>query len=94
MTVTDLRDPGFRAAVAAEWTKFSSLRSVRVALVLGVVLGVGATALFGWAVLATWQEWPAEERAEFRPAESALSPTSRPTATTFFLFFSSSPPRL
>ncbi len=72
MTVTDLRDPGFRAAVAAEWTKFSSLRSVRVALVLGVVLGVGATALFGWAVLATWQEWPAEERAEFRPAESAL----------------------
>lgn len=72
MTVTDLHDPGLRAAVAAEWTKFWSLRSVRIALVLGAGLGVGAVALLAWAVLATWQEWPAQERAAFRPAESAL----------------------
>ena len=43
MTATELRDPGFRAAVASEWSKFASLRSVRVALVLGTLLGIGAT---------------------------------------------------
>lgn len=72
MTATDLRDPGLRAAVASEWSKFSSLRSVRVTLVLGTVLGIGVTALFGWLVLATWDDWPVEEQAAFRPAEAAL----------------------
>jgi ABC-2 type transport system permease protein len=69
---TDLGVPGFGAALASEWTKFASLRSVRVTLLLGIVLGVGATALGGWAVLATWQEWPAEERATFNPVETSL----------------------
>jgi ABC-2 type transport system permease protein len=72
MTAVALRDPGLRATVAAEWSKFASLRSVRVTLVLGTLLGVGVTALFCWLVLATWDDWPVEERAAFRPAEAAL----------------------
>ena len=69
---TDLRAPGFGATLASEWTKLMSLRSARVTLVLGVVLGVGATALLDWAVLATWQEWSAEDRAAFNPIETSL----------------------
>lgn len=69
---TDLRDPGFAAALRSEWTKFVSLRSVRVTLVLGIVLGMTATGLAGWAVLATWDDWPAEDRAEFAVADYAL----------------------
>jgi ABC-2 type transport system permease protein len=69
---TDLRSPGFGATVASEWTKLTSLRSARVTLVLGVVLGIGATALLGWAVLATWAEWSAEDRAAFSPVETSL----------------------
>jgi ABC-2 type transport system permease protein len=69
---TDLRDPGFGATFASEWSKFTSLRSARVTLFLGTVLGIGSTALLGWAVLATWNEWPAEERATFSPVETSL----------------------
>jgi ABC-2 type transport system permease protein len=64
--------PGLGATLASEWTKFASLRSVRVTLLLGTVLGIGSTALLGWAVLATWQEWPAAERASFSPVETSL----------------------
>jgi ABC-2 type transport system permease protein len=67
-----LIDPGFRATLLSEWTKFASQRSARVTLVLGVVLGIGSTALVGWAVLATWQDWSAEERAAFNPTEMSL----------------------
>jgi ABC-2 type transport system permease protein len=69
---TDLRTPDFRATLASEWTKFSSQRSTRVTLVLGTLLGIAATALIGWAVLATWSEWSPEDRATFNPAETAL----------------------
>lgn len=69
----DLRDPGFGAALRSEWTKFLSLRSVRVTLVLGVVLGIAVTGLLGWAVRATWGEWSAEERADFTVLDTALA---------------------
>jgi ABC-2 type transport system permease protein len=69
---TDLRAPGFGATLASEWTKLISLRSARVTLVLGVVLGIGSTTLLNWAVLATWKEWSAEDRAAFVPIETAL----------------------
>jgi ABC-2 type transport system permease protein len=69
---TELRDPGFRATLAAEWTKFASLRSARVILVAGGALGVAVTALLGWVVLATWDDWSAQERASFSVAETAL----------------------
>jgi ABC-2 type transport system permease protein len=69
---TDRRDPGFRATLASEWTKFISLRSVRMTLVLGTVLGIGSTALLSWAVLATWDEWSAADRAAFDPVETSL----------------------
>ena len=65
-------DPGFGATVRSEWTKFASQRATRVTLLLGTVLGVAVTALLGWVVLATWDEWPAEERAVFAPHETAL----------------------
>jgi ABC-2 type transport system permease protein len=67
-----LQDPGFRAALASEWTKFSSQRSTRLTLLLGTVLGMGSTALVAWAVLATWDEWSPEDRAAFIPAETSL----------------------
>lgn len=69
---TPLRAPDFRATLASEWTKFSSQRSTRVTLVLGTLLGIAATALVGWAVLATWDEWSPEDRAAFNPGETAL----------------------
>ena len=65
-------DPGFGATLRSEWTKFFSLRSARVTLLLGSAFGIGVTALLGWAVLATWDEWSPEEKAAFVPAESAL----------------------
>jgi ABC-2 type transport system permease protein len=68
----DLRDPGFAATLRSEWTKFASLRSVRVTLVLGVVLGIAVTGLLGWLIRATWDEWPAEERAAFSVLDTAL----------------------
>jgi ABC-type transport system involved in multi-copper enzyme maturation permease subunit len=67
-----LPDPGFGATLRSEWTKFSSLRSARLTLLLGTVFGIGAAALLGWAVLATWDEWTPEDRAAFVPAEDAL----------------------
>lgn len=69
---TDLRAPGFGATLASEWTKLTSLRSARVTLVLGVVLGIVTTLLLDWAVLATWDAWSAEDRAAFIPIETAL----------------------
>jgi ABC-2 type transport system permease protein len=69
---TDLHAPGFGATIASEWTKLTSLRSARVTLTLGIVLGIGATALLDWAVLATWNEWSAEDRAAFSPIETSL----------------------
>lgn len=69
---TDVRAPGFGATLASEWTKLTSLRSARVTLLLGTVLGIGSTALLGWAVLATWDEWSAADRAAFSPVETSL----------------------
>lgn len=69
---------GFGAALGAEWRKLSSLRSFRVTLVLGVVLGIGAAALLAWAILLTRREWPAEEVAAFDPDESAMIGTLVP----------------
>lgn len=69
---TDLRLPGFGATLASEWTKLTSLRSARVTLVLGIVLGIVSTVLVNWAVLATWKEWSPEDRAAFSPIETSL----------------------
>lgn len=73
MTATELKDPGLGAAVAAEWSKFSSLRSVRLTLVLGTLFGIAATGLLDWVVLATWDGWSVEDRAVFRAQDSSLA---------------------
>lgn len=64
--------PGFGATLASEWSKLTSLRSARVTVVLGIVLGIVVTGLLCWAVVATWDEWPPEERATFDPTETSL----------------------
>ena len=69
-TVTPAR-VGFGATVAAEWSKATSQRSARVTLACCVLLGSLVTGLLGWVVLATWDDWPAEERATFDPVDAA-----------------------
>ena len=63
---------GFGATVGAEWAKITSQRSVRVTLACAVLLGAVATGLLAWVVLATWDDWPAEERATFDPVDASL----------------------
>lgn len=72
---------GFRAALAAEWIKLSSLRSFRLTLLIGSGLGIAVSALLAWAVVLTWRDWPAEEVAAFDPADSATIGT---LVTTIF----------
>jgi ABC-2 type transport system permease protein len=72
MSMSTVDRVGFGGTLASEWTKLTSLRSVRVTLVLSVLLGVGLTALLSWVVVLTWDEWPAEERAAFDAVESSL----------------------
>ena len=63
---------GFGAALGSEWAKLSSMRSFRLTLVLGTVLGIGVAALLAWVVLLTWRDWPAEDVAAFDVTESAM----------------------
>jgi ABC-type transport system involved in multi-copper enzyme maturation permease subunit len=68
-----LVDPGFGAAFAAEWLKLRTARSPRRNLVLGVVLGIAASVLLALVVGATFDDWPASERAAFDPVLYPLS---------------------
>ena len=63
----DLVDPGFGATFAAEWRKLRTARSPRRNLVLGVVLGIAASVLLAVVAGATFDDWPAAERAAFDP---------------------------
>ena len=63
---------GFGATFASEWTKITSQRSVRVTLACTVLLSIVVTALLSWVVVATWDDWPAAERAGFDPVETSL----------------------
>lgn len=64
--------PGFRGTLAGEWVKITSQRSVRVTLACSVLLAMLLTALLSWVVVATWDNWPAEERAAFDTVETSL----------------------
>lgn len=75
------RRVGFGATLAAEWVKLSSLRSFRLTLLIGSLLGILVSGLLAWAVLLTWRDWPAEEVAAFDPVDSATIGT---LVTTIF----------
>lgn len=66
-------DPGLRAAVASEWMKLITLRSARVNLILGVVLGVAFSALLALTVALTFDEWAPSEQGSFNPTLYAMS---------------------
>lgn len=71
-TVDILPPVGFGATLASEWTKLVSLRSARVTLLVGTLVGIGLTALLESVVLGTWDDWPAADRASFDLVETAL----------------------
>lgn len=62
----------FPATLRSEWTKLGSLRSTKVMVALGVVLGVALSALVAWVAGMTHDEWDAAERREFEPIGTAL----------------------
>ena len=66
-------DPGFRAALGAEWAKLRSSRGARRSLPLGTVLGIGLTALVAAVLGATYDDLNAVDRADFDPLDAALA---------------------
>lgn len=82
MTATlDLVDPGFGATFAAEWHKLRTARSPRRNVVLGVVLGIAVSVLLAFVAGATFDDWPAAERAAFDPV---LYPLAGSVLTAIF----------
>lgn len=62
----------FGATAASEWTKLRSLRATWITLAIGLLLGVGLTAVFAIVTGATWDDWSAADRRDFAPAQLAL----------------------
>lgn len=62
----------FSATLRSEWTKLVSLRSTKVIVVLGVVVGVALSALLALVAGVTWDDWDAAGRREFEPIGGAL----------------------
>jgi len=62
----------FTATVRSEWTKLVSLRSTKLLVVLGVVLGIVMTGLLAWVAGMTYDKWDAAGRRDFEPIGTAL----------------------
>jgi ABC-2 type transport system permease protein len=62
----------FSATLRSEWTKLTSLRSTKVMVALGVILGIALTAVLAIVVGETYDKWDAAGRREFEPIGSAL----------------------
>lgn len=62
----------FAATLRSEWLKLVSLRSTRVTIALGVLLGIALTALLAWIAGMTYDKWDAAGRREFEPIGTAL----------------------
>ena len=62
----------FTATVRSEWTKLVSLRSTKLLVVLGVVLGIVMAGLLAWVAGMTYDEWDPAGRREFEPIGTAL----------------------
>jgi ABC-2 type transport system permease protein len=57
----------FGDTLASEWMKLTSLRSTYITLGLGLILSIGMSALVSLAVGSTFDDWNAEDQAEFEP---------------------------
>jgi ABC-2 type transport system permease protein len=62
----------FTATLRSEWTKLVSLRSTKLLVVLGVVLGIVMTGLLAWVAGMTYDKWDAAGRREFEPIGTSL----------------------
>ncbi|MGI9099511.1 MAG: ABC transporter permease subunit [Solirubrobacteraceae bacterium] len=62
----------FPATLRSEWTKLVSLRSTKLTVALGAILGVGLSALLAVVAGATWHDWEPAARREFEPIGIAL----------------------
>lgn len=62
----------FTATLRSEWTKITSLRSTKVMVALGVILGIALTAVLAIVVGETYDKWDAADRRAFEPIGSAL----------------------
>lgn len=67
------RSPGLRGAVTAEWTKLRTARAPRRNLALGTVLGIATSLLLSLLVGTTFDDWSAQEQADFDPILYPLS---------------------
>ena len=74
------RIPGMKVTqvrlILSEWTKFKSLRSTNITLLVIVVLTVGMGALITGVIASQWSTAPAEVRAGFNPTFMSLSGVS------------------
>jgi hypothetical protein len=61
-----------RRVILSEWTKFHSLRSTKVVLLVAAVVTVGMAAIIGAVVAAQWDGLDPISRARFRPATDPL----------------------
>lgn len=66
-------NPGFGEALASEWAKLRTQRSITITVAVGIVLGIGLTALTSWAIGATFADWNAAEQADFDPILYSLN---------------------
>jgi len=79
-TVTSRSAPTFAGmrvsqtrVIRSEWTKFRSLRSTRITLLVSVVLTIGIAALFCAVTASRWSHLSAGDRASFNPVVSSLN---------------------
>lgn len=68
-----VKEPGFGATLASEWTKLISLRSTYITLGIAIFLSIGMTALISLAVGTTFDEWTPADQASFEPIMFSLS---------------------
>ncbi|MGY6501501.1 MAG: ABC transporter permease [Acidimicrobiales bacterium] len=68
-----LPDPGLAATMRSEWTKLRTAKGPIRNLILGVVTGIGLSALLALAVGATFSEWSTTDQAEFDSVLFSLS---------------------
>jgi ABC-2 type transport system permease protein len=59
--------------IKSEWTKFRSLRSTLITLLVAVILTVGLGALISGVIAAHWQDMKPGERANFYAVDTSLS---------------------
>lgn len=64
---------GFRATLASEWFKLTTLRSTWILLVLAALLSIGLTAVLNWTIGLTWGDWTEGDQASFDPIMTSFS---------------------